>query len=397
LGRALRATKSAGDRGAEECYVSALHLCDRLGTTPTERFPIVFGLWSCYAGRGAYDRASDAVALLKDLAPTGRADVALEAAHAEWSTCIASGQAVAGLRSVERSRRIVAQGPDVSWWKHGTHDPVVCSHQMSALAHWLLGSYKAARSDAAQAVRIATGQRHPFSTVLAHHVAAVVYFHCGDHGSAMFHARTASSLGRFHGVTGVPQHAALIAARLLAGRGEVAEALELVDANLPEALSAGWPWTSSISVGLSAEIYGLAGQPARGIGMLRSLDPHRYAGMYGPELHRLCAKLLLMDPESDTGEAEGHFESALEHAREKQLKALRLRAAIDFATHLAKRSRSAARAALSVIDEFDEMADAEDLRKGPRAPQMAGMTSWRQVLHNRSTTCMQGGGTHESC
>ena len=362
LGRALRATKAAADKEAQGCYIRALDLCDRLGAPPTERFPVVFGLWSCHAGCGEYDLASQTVTLLKGLVSANDPYMALEAAHAEWSTSVALGRIAEALSSIQRSRHLTLRAAGASWWQLGTHDPVVCSRQMSALAQWLLGNYATARSEASQAVRLATEQRHPFGTVIAHYIAAVVHYHCGDQGPATFHARMASNLGRFHGVVGLPEHAALISARLLAERGAGSEALKLVEANLRGSMSAGWPWSATVSVGISAEIFGLAGQHARGLDLLRALEPRHYAGMYGPELRRLLAKLHMTAGPGDE-QAETHLNAAIELARDKQLKALRLRASIDLAMLLAKRSRRTARAALSIAEDFDASADAGDLRK----------------------------------
>jgi hypothetical protein len=163
-------------------------------------------------------------------------------------------------------------------------------------------------------------------------------------------------------VEALPQYAATLTARLLADRGQVNDALRLLEANLSEE-SWGWSWTRSVSFGIAAELYGLAGRQDIGVEMLRSLEPRHYTDLYGPELHRLHAKLLSMVSDVEHREVERHLEVALQLAREKELKALELRVCVDLAAHVAKRSRREARALLSLVDRFDATADSADLRK----------------------------------
>jgi class 3 adenylate cyclase len=360
LGVALRATRGAWDREVEGCYTKALELCDRLGSS-TERFPILFGLWSCHSSSGQYGRAAEATAALLDIAATGTEYMRLEANHSRWSTTIATGRPEEALRYISLSQPRHRRQDDDAWWKYGTHDPIACSYQMSAIGRWLLGDYKQARTDAARAIQRATQGRHPFTTVLAYQFAAVVHYHCGDRGAAKLNAKTASSLGRLHGITAWPAHVSMIVARLLADEGRIEEALRLVEQNLPAALQAGWPWSSSISFGIAADVYGMAGQHRTGLDMLQSLRATDYAGFYGPELHRLFAKLLLMSAPERAEEAQARLYAAVELARDKQLKALQLRAAIDLAYCLGSRNRAAARDALSVIDDFGDRSEAADL------------------------------------
>jgi hypothetical protein len=108
------------------------------------------------------------------------------------------------------------------------------------------------------------------------------------------------------------------------------------------------PASASISFGLT-DIY-QTGQPAKGLAMLRSLEPKHYCGLYGPELHRLYAGPLLADSPQATDEAEARLREAVALARERQMKALELRAAMSLARLLAPYDRRAARAALSVVD-----------------------------------------------
>lgn len=203
---------------------------------------------------------------------------------------------------------------------------------------------------------------HPGSTVLAQYAAAVVYYHLGDRGAASLNAKAASNLGRAHGVMGWPAHASIILARLLVDEGRIDEAIHIAEENLPASMCAGWPWGASISFGLVADIYARAGQPAKGLHMLKSLEPKHYEGLYGPEIYRLHGNLLLDGSLQATDEAEMHLRKATTLARERQMKSLELRAAISLAYFLAPRDRRRARAVLSVVDDFSKGSEAADLR-----------------------------------
>jgi predicted ATPase len=96
--------------------------------------------------------------------------------------------------------------------------------------------------------------------------------------------------------------------------------------------------------------------------MFRSLEPKHYGGLYGAELHRLHAELLLAVTPGARDEAETHLTEALALARERQLKTLELRAAVSLAQFVATRDRRAARAVLSVADAFEEGLEVTDLR-----------------------------------
>ena len=150
-------------------------------------------------------------------------------------------------------------------------------------------------------------------------------------------------------------------ARLMVEDGAIDEALDLLEANFPTASAARWMMSGSLVVGFAAEIYARAGQPEKGLELIRSLEPEHLLGLLGSELHRLYAQSLLACAPTATDEAEARLRTAIALAQERQMKALELRAALSLARLLAKPDRSAAREALSVVDWFTEGADVSDL------------------------------------
>ncbi|MDM0108048.1 AAA family ATPase [Variovorax sp. J22R24] len=360
LGPALMATQGGWDGDVQACYAQALELCDRLGDT-SRRFPVLFGLWGCHCSRGEYERAGELAVGLRRVAGDDEY-MRLEARHSLWSTAIALGRPKEAQPHLDQGHLLYRQHEPAAWWNYGTHDPGVCCHQMGAIGAWLLGNFDQARDATMRGLQLARRVRHPGTTVLAHQLAAVVYYHLGDHGAANLHAKAASSLGRAHGVMGGPEHASIILARLLVEEGRTEEAIHIAEKSLPASLRAGWPWSASISFGLVAEIYARTGHPAKGLDMLRSLEPKQYDGLYGPELHRLYGHLLLAASPHATDEAETRLREAVALARERQMKSLELRAAMSLAYFLAPRDRRAARAALSVVDDFGQGVEVADLR-----------------------------------
>lgn len=105
-----------------------------------------------------------------------------------------------------------------------------------------------------------------------------------------------------------------------------------------------------------------AGQPEKGLELLRELKPGQFLRLFGPELHRLYAQTLLACSAGAIDEAEARIRTAIALAQERQMKALELRAALSLARLLAPRDRGAAREGLAVVDWFTEGADVADLR-----------------------------------
>jgi class 3 adenylate cyclase/tetratricopeptide (TPR) repeat protein len=361
LGPALMATKGGGAPEVEACYMQALDLCERLGDA-SHRFPVLFGLWYCHYSRGEYDRAWELATEVLHVAREEAKPLLLEAHHAMWSTMTGMGRPTEALAHLEHGRRLYSADERSAWSFYATHDPGVCCRQMTALTAWLLGHADQARDWANRALELATELGHAFTTMIAHYFAAFVHYHRGERDRATEHARSAVNLGQAHGFTAWPEHAAVLLARMLIDDGRADEALALAEATLPGALRPGWPWAATVTFALVADAYGRTGRPDKGLGMLRSLDPKRFAGLYGPELHRLYAGLLLVTSPA-AGEAEGRLRAAIELARDRQMKALQLRAAVDLGRLLlARGDRLAARDALSIVEWFTEGFETIDLR-----------------------------------
>jgi class 3 adenylate cyclase len=362
LGPELRTVNGGWSPDVEACYQPALELCDRVEAA-SPRLLAQFGLWSCYSSRGDYVRAREAADNLFEVSRSASGMWQLEARHALWSTAIASGHPAQAKEHLEAADAMAPEH-EAPWWKYGSHDPSTCRLQMTALAAWLRGDFDRARRLATVALQRAKQTGHSYTNVMAMYTAAVIHYHCGDHGAAKLRATNASRLGRLHGVKSWPEHASIVLARLAFLEGNAREGRALVDANLPGALEAGWPWTATISAGLAADLYLAEHRPEDGLALLASVPTSACEGLYAPELLRLRARLLLARSDGGSDEAEVTLRRALQLSQERGLKALELRTAMTLAYHLAPRDRRDAYAVLGVIEAFKGDVDVSDVRAG---------------------------------
>jgi len=362
LGPELRTVNGGWSPEVEACYKPALALCDHVEAA-SPRFMAQFGLWSCYSTRGDYARAREAAGNLQEISRRAPGHLQLEARHALWSTAVASGRPAEADEHLKAGESL-AGASDTSWWKYGSHDPSTCRLQMAGLAAWLRGEFNQARTLATKAIQCAKQTGHSYTTVMALYIAAVIHYHCGDHGGAKLRATNASRLGRFHGVKSWPEHASIVLARLSFLEGRSKEGIDLLEANLPGALEAGWPWTATVSVGIAAELYLAAHRPEDGLKLLESLPLSQYEGLYGPELLKVRAKLLLEGIGGSAEAAEHLLRQALQLAKDRGMKALELRAAMTLAYYLASRDRREAHRALAIVDTFKGDLDVSDVRTG---------------------------------
>ena len=234
---------------------------------------------------------------------------------------------------------------------------------MGAVARWALGYFDQARRSADQGVDLASRLGHPFTRVVVAMEASIVYYYCGEFEAARRHAEAEMNIAIEHAIVSWPERAAVTLARLLVDEGRAEKATALTDANFPSAGSSGMSVSGSFSLGLGAETYARVGQPAKGLALLAAVRPEKFLGLlFGPELHRLYAEVLLLCAPTATEEAESRLRTAIALAQERQMKALELRAALSLARLLAPRHRVAARDALAVVDWFTEGADVADLR-----------------------------------
>jgi class 3 adenylate cyclase/tetratricopeptide (TPR) repeat protein len=350
LGAALRA--SPGDRtsDAQTHYERALEICDRCGQE-VDKSQYILGLWACHFRAGGYSSARRLAVQAADGASRTTADEALQAL---WATTVAQGRPAEILAQLlqldgERHPSMDSDGPCWCWWR------------MSAIAALCLGRFAQARAIAVRNLHSAEQSHDSTAAALAHFVAAVVYFYRGDAGPAMLHARAASDRGHMYDMPGLSEQASILVARLLLDAAGPRDALQMADANLEGALR-GESWNAGMTAGLAADLYGRAERAEQGLAIFNGMGSGTLDGLFGPELRRLRATLLLACRPQDDDEVEAAMFQAMVIAREREMKAFELRIAISLSRLIAPRDRRLARATLAIADQFRGEPTVADLR-----------------------------------
>jgi class 3 adenylate cyclase/tetratricopeptide (TPR) repeat protein len=369
LGPALMATRTYVAAEVEECYLRALELCDRLEDT-SRRFPVLWGLWYMNHGRGEYQRAFELAQHAFSFAQGG-ADPTyqLEAHHSMWATLLAMGRSTSAAEHCQRGLALYDRRERRPWWLYGTHDPGVCCRHMLSAASWLLGRPDGAVLWLREGLSLAGELRHPFTTVIALHNAAWVYYHRGDAEMATETSNAAVALGHDQGISLWPERVAVILARLLVEQGRIAEGLARAEEAIRQVTALGSTgWQDDFCRALLAGGYGIAGQPEKGLRLIEPLAARGSTGFYQPEIHRIRGELLLARSTSATADAEACFRQAIELAGARQEKSLELRAAMSLSRLLRRQGiGEEARSPLATVYAgFTEGLETADLR-GARA------------------------------
>ena len=366
LGPAVMATKGHAAGEVEACYLRALELCDRL-EDGSQRFPVLWGLWYVNLGRGQHQRALElaqqALSLVQD---GGDPAFLLEAHHAMWSTLIGLGRSVEAVEHLRRGITLYDRRERRSWWLYGTHDPGVCCRHILGVTSWLLGRADEAATWIREALNLAGELRHPYTTMIALYMAALVHYQRGEAELATEKANAVVALGQTQGFSVWPERAAVILARLLVEQGRLDEGLARAEEAVSQATAQGLKsWTEVFSVALLAGAYGTADQPAKGLKVIETLAANSVVRFYEPEIRRIRGELLLAQTPGAAAEAEACFRGAIDLARARQEKSLELRAAMSLARLLQRTGkREEARVPLAMVyPGFTEGLETADLRE----------------------------------
>ncbi len=163
LGASLIATKGWSAPEVGETYTSAQQLCHHL-EDPSQRFPVLWGLWSYYLVRAEHQRAHALGEQLLALAQQAQDAPMLLVAHGVL------GRTLFYLGTVAAAHTHLAQGLALydpqqhraSAFLYGEDAGVVC-HSFASWALWSLGYPDQGRTRSHAAVTLALQIAHPFS------------------------------------------------------------------------------------------------------------------------------------------------------------------------------------------------------------------------------------------
>src|SRR5262249_3142945 len=139
LGVSLLTTKGYAASDVEQAYTRARELCRQVGDTP-QLFPVLRGLWNCYAVQAKLQRARDLGEQLLTLAQRQQDSVLLPLAYrALGSTLLWLGEFTPAQEHLERGTTLYAPQ------RHRSHlflygeDPELVCQLYTALALWTRG------------------------------------------------------------------------------------------------------------------------------------------------------------------------------------------------------------------------------------------------------------------
>ena len=136
---------------AEDAYVRAHALCRELGKTP-RLFPVLWGLWFFYLGRG---RLSTAHELSENLLALGRQSgdegLLLQAHHTSWTTAFYRGDFEATLTHASAGTKLYETDRHAGMAEmYGSHDAALCAQISLARALAVVGRTREAARTAAR-------------------------------------------------------------------------------------------------------------------------------------------------------------------------------------------------------------------------------------------------------
>jgi predicted ATPase len=370
LGMQLQVTQGYAAPEAEETYVRARVLCEKMPQAPP-LFPVLWGLWLVYKVRSELGKAREMAERLFSLAQ-GAQDPAhlLQACQALTVTSLCLGEPAATREHMEQG--IALYDPK----RHQGHtlvygqDPGVACRAIGAVALWLLGYPDQAVEHSRAAVALGRELGQPSTLALALHFAAMLRQYRREVPAARENAEATRAIATEHGLSFWRACGQVMTGWALAGKGARASGIAQLRQGLSAWKAAGSETYRTYFLALLAEAMGNEGQIEEGLAVLDEAltQMHRTAeAFHGAELHRLQGEFLLRreTAQGTCREAEACFRQALTIAQRQQAKSLELRAAMSLTRLYQKQGRQAeARPLLAeCFDWFTEGFDTPDLQE----------------------------------
>jgi class 3 adenylate cyclase/tetratricopeptide (TPR) repeat protein len=309
LGPALMVTRGMGSVEAESAFQKAAEISAAAGNDAAT-FKAKWGLWMI-ANIGmksvASRRAHELVALAQH---SGDADLLLEAYHCRWSTASFRGDVA---ETIENSL-IGVETYDMSRHRHlghafAGHDPGVCAHSICGFAYQASGEPKLAEQYMVRSRELAEALGQPNDQAFALYISGMCRQLVADHDAVLAFARRSLTISEKFGL--LPWRAGsliLVAWATAMGGPSVADAAQLIDAEIEQATSAGAAMIYNLA--LAAEVLLAANRPGDGIVLLDRVlaaieEPG--VGFYLSEAHRLRGECLLAVDRKNKEEARQAF------------------------------------------------------------------------------------------
>jgi class 3 adenylate cyclase/predicted ATPase len=351
-----------------QTYRDARALCERIGETPY-RFPVLWCLSRAYDQQGELARAWQIGEELYAVAERVRDPaLLLEAHHSQWSTSTLRGELTTGLAQAQRGVELYDPGEHGHHAAiYGGHDPGICARTTVARLLWLLGYPERALECTRDLLPLAQQLAQPFSVGFALWWLTWIHQLRGDRRPMQERLDRLLHLSTEHGFAQWIPRGTVLHGWLLIENGEREEGLDRLHQGAASLSAGGVMRERAYIDAMLAEALGQAGQPERGLAVIReALSRARGTEerIHQALLHRVHGDLLLQQAHPAEDEAARSYREALTVARRQEAKSLELRAATSLARLWQRQGKtSAARDLLQpILGWFTEGHDTRDLR-----------------------------------
>src|SRR5262249_30880 len=279
-----------------QVYNQARALCQQVGDTP-QLFPVLWGLWLFYIGRGEVQAARELGEQLLTIAQRVDDPALLgEAYHALGPTFFWLGELPAAHVYLTQGITLYDAQQHRASLLYGGHDPGCYCRLYGALTLAVLGYPDQARQQSQEGLRLARELAHPFTLANTLHFAAVLSQFRREGQATQEHAEASMSLATEHGVAPWVAGSTILQGWVLATQGHMDAGLVQMREGLAAWEAMGLELYRTYQLVLLAEAYGKAGQADEGLrvlGQARAAVHTTEGRFYEAELSRLQGELTL--------------------------------------------------------------------------------------------------------
>jgi predicted ATPase len=333
LGLQLQVTDGFAAQEANQAYVRARELCDRMPESPG-LYPILWGLFIYYKARSNLARARALAEEMHALAQERRdLSLMLQSHQAYAVTALCLGEPAATRDQMERCEALYDPGQHRSHTFQFGQDVGVACKAFGAVALWLLGYPDRAIQKSREAAALAQQLSQPSSEALAFHFAAMLHQCRRDPRAVLACAERSLAISTEQSFSFWHAGGTILRGWALSECGSGTEGLSL----LRQGLEA-WVQTESVTyqtyyLALLTETLAKQGRVEEGLKVLDdaiALAQRTGELFFLAELHRLQGQLLLeSSPAGGQTAAEARFRQAMDVARVQEAKSLQLRAVLS--------------------------------------------------------------------
>jgi len=367
IGPALIAVKGNAAAEVERAYARARELCERLDDPP-ELFPAMWGLSLMHLLRGELRKSYElAEQMLRRAQSSGDPTFLLYGHFALGSTFYFLGEFLSAREHLEiavtlydpQLHRLVTS-------RYGGGNPGVASRSFAAWTLWQLGYPDQALKRGNEALTLAQALSDSYTLAFAKGFVGFLHQLRRERRAAQEHIEGAIALCAEYGFPNISAWVSTLRGWATVEQGRDEEGIAQMQESLAAYRATGTSLNRPYLLILVAEACRETGGP-HGLNALTealaAADEHENR-VWEAEIHRLKGELLLKQNDSNTAEAQGCFQRAIQIASRQAAKSLELRAAMSLARLLDKQGRRGeARTMLAdIYNWFTEGFDTADLK-----------------------------------